>query len=210
MQLLPVLFLAQMNGVKCSENGIWNPEQWIIATTYVPQSDASTLPLALQSNDMGEVSLVLCLLPAFQSDVVDVHLGELEVHLLQAFPAVSLRLLAYFTLVGDDRLHRVDSRNCFHDFPASASAFVGPVKFDLAGKAQWTQLLTYSFQVLSVDDGRTYHVLLPVWGPEGGGLIDVGTQLGFHPEIVTQCSKPTSMMVVQTTTVAARKQPPRN
>ena len=35
MQLLPVLFLAQMNGVKCSENGIWNPEQWIIATTYV-------------------------------------------------------------------------------------------------------------------------------------------------------------------------------
>ena len=43
---------------------------------------------------------------------MDVHLGELEVHLLQAFPAVSLRLLAYFALVGDDRVHRVDSRKC--------------------------------------------------------------------------------------------------
>ena len=123
-----------MDGVQCSQYGIWNPEQGIIATAYVSQSDASTLPLALQGNYMGDVSLVLCFLPAFQSDVVDVHLGELEVHLLQAFPAVSLRLLAHFTLVGDDRLHGVDPRKGVHNFPASAITFVGPVKFDLARK----------------------------------------------------------------------------
>ena len=44
-----------MDGVQCSQNGIWNPEQWIIATAYVSQSDASTLPLALQGNYMGDV-----------------------------------------------------------------------------------------------------------------------------------------------------------
>ena len=84
---------------------------------------------------MGDVSPVLCFLPAFQSDVVDVHLGELEVHLLQAFPAVPLRLLAHFTPVGDDRLHGVDLRKGVHDFSASAITFVGPVKFDLARKS---------------------------------------------------------------------------
>lgn len=105
-----------MDGVQCSQNGIWNPEQGIIATAYVSQSDASTLSLALQGNYMGDVSPVLCFLPAFQSDVAKDRASESSANFNKIYP--TLVLIAYVLLsIGDGESWRRKLTLLMADFP---------------------------------------------------------------------------------------------